>query len=157
MNAITVSSRHDLFLSVVYFGLSTIFTWLFVVTSPLYISHEQMLLSSSIAGGKWAIQIVLAIALLQNKSWVFIRNIGFVCFVGSCILLPYAVMRAFSIGPEPVYFTGSLIAAVVTMILFYYRATLQAGVKITWWFIWLICLAIAVTLQLTVVFHVIKF
>jgi len=45
-------------LFVLYFGLSTLLTWWFVVFSPLYISQKQMILSTAVAGGKWSIQVV---------------------------------------------------------------------------------------------------
>jgi len=140
-----------------YFLLSTLFTWWFVAASPLYISTEQMLLSSGIAGGKWAIQIIGALLLPGEKKWVFIRNIGRVCFIGSCILLPYVLFRNFPEVQGAPYFIGSLAVAVIVMILFYYYAVKQARVSIRWWLFWLLCLATAITLQLTVVFHVIRF
>lgn len=144
-------------LSILYFGLSTLITWWFVRLSPLYISHEQMILSTGVAGGKWGIQILAGLIFLGEKRWIFIRNIGFVCFVGSCILLPYVLFSVFQIVNDGRFFIGSLLVAVVTMIFFYHRATVRANVLIKWWYLWLICLLIAVTLQLTVVFDVITF
>jgi hypothetical protein len=139
--------------AVLWFSLSTIFTWWFVRFSSLYVNEMQMVLSSSIAGGKWAIQILAALILLDKKSWLFIRNIGFVCFAGSCILLPYVFLRIFSLAESPVFFISSLIASVLIMIVFYYRAVRNTGVNIRWWLSWLGCLAIAISLQLTVVFR----
>lgn len=144
----------DLFLALVYFVLSTLFTWWFVAVSPLYISQEQMLLSTAIAGGKWAIQILLAALFLKSTRWVFIKNIGRVCFIGSCILLPYVLLSVMNIASDANFFVGSLVASVLVMICFYYKAILQSGVDIRWWFFWLACLATAITLQLTVVFHI---
>ena len=146
--------RNQLY-TVAYFALSTLFTWWFIVVSPLYISSEQMLLSTAVAGGKWAIQIIGALLLLREKRWVFIKNIGFVCLIGSCLLLPYVILGTTDFISSAPFFVGSLIASVATMIAFYYRAIKQSGVKTTWWYFWLICLAVAVSLQLTVVFHVI--
>lgn len=142
----------NLFLFILYFGLSTVLTWWFVVLCPLYVSSEQMILSTSIAGGKWGIQILFALIFLKKKSFDFLRSIGFVCLVGSCILIPYILAAVLQISNSPGFFFGSLIACVVTMIGFYYRAVRQLGISIRWWLGWLVCLAVAITLQLTVVF-----
>ncbi len=150
----TVTSKNQ-FLAFIYFINSTFLTLWFVVMCPLYISNEQMILSTGIAGGKWAIQIAGAFFLLKEKRWMFIKNIGFVCFIGSCLLLPYIISSVARISNDARFFVGSLIVAVVAMILLYYRAVTKIEVKINWWFFWLMCLAIAVTLQLTVVFHAI--
>jgi hypothetical protein len=149
------ASAKDVIWAAVYFSLSAFFTWLFVAASPLYISKEQMMLSSAIAGGKWSLQILFAIVFLNEKTWTFIKNIGFVCFIGSCILLPYLAFRSIDLASQPKYFVGSLIVSVITMIALYFRATNKSGVKKMWWYGWLLCLVIAVSLQLTVVFHVI--
>ena len=58
----------NILLSVLYFGLSAVLTWMFVVLCPLYISQEQMLLSACIAGGKWGIQIILALLFLKENG-----------------------------------------------------------------------------------------
>lgn len=136
-----------------YFALSTIFTWWFVVVSPLYISQDQMLLSTGIAGAKWSLQILLAFLFLREKAWVFVKNIGFVCLVGSCILLPYVLFSLLNITNDPSFFLGSLIVSVLTMIVLYYRAVRRTQLPVKWFLIWLLCLATAISLQLTVVFH----
>jgi hypothetical protein len=137
----------------VYFVLSTLLTWWFVILCPVYVSNEQMILSTSIAGGKWAMQIVLALALLRSKSWLFIKEISFVCFVGSCILVPYIVLAFSGIQDAPEFFFGSLIVSVLTMIVLYYRGIKAVNISMLWWYFWLVCLCIAISLQLTVVFH----
>jgi hypothetical protein len=138
----------------VFFGLSAVLTWAFVAVSPVYLSPEQMLLSTLVAGGKWGIQIGLALALLGGRAWLFIRNIGAVCLVGSVVLVPYAVagLLGLEVGGEG--FCGSLAVAVAAMIGGYFRAVRSSGVALGWWYGWLGCLAVAVTLQLTVVFQV---
>jgi len=148
-----LTSYKNQFTAAFYFTLSALFTWWFVAVSPLYISQEQMLLSTAVAGGKWGIQILLALLFLQIKSWTFIKNIGKVCLIGSCILLPYVVLSLLNIASNATFFIASLAASVIVMIFYYYRATKQSGVEIKWWFLWLACLAIAITLQLTVVFR----
>ena len=144
---------NNLFLATLYFGLSTILTWWFVILCPLYVSTEQMLLSTTIAGGKWAIQILAGLVLLKDKAFLFLRKIGFVCLIGSCILIPYIGLALFHIYDGKEFFFGSLIVSVITMIIFYYRAVKQMGVSIKWWLGWLLCLAVAISLQLTVVFR----
>lgn len=142
---------------VLFLGLSTLLTWWFVVFSPLYISQKQMLLSTAVAGGKWGIQVLLAILFLKDLKWPFLNNIAFVCFVGSCILMPYVVFRCLGLWGATYYFTGSLVVSVLVMIAMYYRAVMKSGVDLKWWLFWLVCLAIAISLQLTVVFQVVKF
>ena len=111
-----------------------------------------MLLSTAVAGGKWAIQIIASLAFLGNNRWAFIKEIGQVCLVGSCILIPYIALSTFHITNSPKLFVGSLALAVVVMIFFYYRAVNKLDLASRWFWLWLLCLAIAVTLQLTVVF-----
>ena len=147
----------DLLLFAFYFGLSTILTWWFVVLCPLYIRDEQMLLSTGIAGGKWAIQIFLGLIFLKEKSFEFLKRIGFVCFIGSCILIPYIIFSWLGFFNGSEFFFGSLIVSVIVMIFYYYRAVKQTGLPLKWWFFWLFCLAIAISLQLTVVFKIINF
>src|SRR6187402_2449475 len=140
--------RKNQLLFLLYFALSTIITWWFVAVSPLYISQEQMLLSTTIAGGKWTLQIVLALLVLYDKTWAFLKNIGTVCLIGSCILLPYALFAQSGMSNSPQFFIGSLIASVLVMIIAYYQAVQTSGVNIKWLFFWLLCLAIAISLQL---------
>jgi len=111
-------------------------------------------LSTLIAGGKWGLQIILAFLILGKQKWFFVKNIGFVCFLGSCVLLPYILLSKMSITNDPLLFTGSIIAAVVAMIFYYYKAVKLSMVALSWWYFWLICLAVAIGLQLTIVFHV---
>lgn len=145
----------NLLIAMIYFLFSTVITWWFVVLSPLYISQQQMLLSTSIAGGKWAIQIGLGFLLLKEKRKLFLREIGYVCLIGSLLLFPYVVTAYFSIANSAQFFVGSLIVAVLTMIYLYFKAIRIMKVSLYWWLLWLLCLAIAISLQLTVVFHVI--
>lgn len=146
--------KKDVYLAILYFLLSTIITWWFVVFSPMYISQEQMLLSTAIAGGKWAIQIVLGLILLKDKAFQFVREIGLVCLIGSCVLLPYVFAAYLKLWDSPRFFVGSLAVSVLTMVYFYFRGVKRVQVPIGWWLFWLLCLACAITLQLTVVFRV---
>jgi hypothetical protein len=140
--------------AIVYFLLSTLITWWFIAESPLYTSMGQRLLSCGIAGAKWGIQIAAALLLLGTNKWAFIKNIGQACFWGSVLLLPYAAAsRLWGINGT-YFFTGSLVFSVAAMIVLYATGTKQAGAKMGWWLFWLLCLAVAVALQLTIVFHV---
>jgi hypothetical protein len=143
--------------TIVFFALSFIITGVFIEQSNMYVSQQQQILSFSIAGGKWAIQIIAAFILLKEKKWQFTRLIGLVCFAGSFILLPYCLIGGPGPGEKDHFFLISLIVSVAAMIFFFYRATRLSSVSIRWWFAWLICLAIAVSLQVFFVFEVIDF
>jgi hypothetical protein len=116
-----------------------------------------MILSTSIAGGKWMLQILGAFLFLKDRAIVFVKNIGFVCFVGSCILLPYVVSALFDLNNDPIFFFLSLAASIITMIVLYRNAALNSNVSLGWWYFWLFSLTIAVSLQLTLVFNLIQF
>jgi hypothetical protein len=138
----------------IYFTISTIITWWFIEASPLYESLQQKLLSCGIAGAKWGIQLLAAFIFLRQKKWDFVKNISITCLAGSVILLPYAVLATYWGINNYEFFTGSLMLAVAMMILLYALAVRNAQVSIRWWLAWLGCLAIAILLQLTIVFHV---
>lgn len=134
-----------------YFVLSSLITWWFIDEGKLlYLSQKTMVLSCAIASGKWGIQIAAALFFLNEKKWEFIRQIGFVCFVGSCILIPYCVFVF--IKQLYVSFAFSLIFSVLVMIIMYYKAVVKTRVGLKWFWCWLLCLAIAISLQLLVIF-----
>ncbi|MES2429893.1 MAG: hypothetical protein V4556_03090 [Bacteroidota bacterium] len=141
--------------TIFYFIIATLITWTFIQSSPLYATMQQKFLSMSVAGAKWGIQIIAAFVLLKEARWQFLNNIAFTSLVGSVILLPYAALSGnFSGDDNQNFFIGSLLLAVAVMIIMYALSVKKAGVSIYWWLGWLACLAIAITLQLTVVFHV---
>jgi hypothetical protein len=144
----------DLRQAILYFTLSTVITWWFVILSPLYSSIEQMLLSTSIAGGKWAIQLGLGLLFLKEKRYRFLREIGYVCLVGSLLLSPYVLSASLGLSNTAEFFTGSLITAVLVMIYLYFKAVRSTQIALQWWLFWLLCLATAISLQLTVVFDI---
>lgn len=157
MDSAKMKNDHLIIRAGIYFLLSTIITWLFIIKSPLYFSSRQQILSCSIAGAKWGVQIMLAAVFLPVKKWIFIERISLTCLIGSLILLPYYISAALGWNSTAVFFTGSLIVAVLVMIISYYKHVRSLAVGIKWWVFWLVCLAIAITLQLTVVFDVINF
>ena len=143
--------------AILYFFLSTVITWWFVDVCPLYSGLQQKFLSTGIAGAKWSLQIAAAFLFLNNTKWLFIKNIGATCMTGSVILLPYAILASFSSYNSATFFIVSLLIAVAVMIVLYFLNVKKSGVPIKWFWGWIICLAIAISLQLTVVFSVIKF
>jgi hypothetical protein len=149
-----MNNSTNIFLFFFYFILSTVITWWFIIVAPMYISQEQMMLSCGIAGGKWMIQVAAGYLLLGDKRWEFLKRIGFTCFIGSVILLPYSISGSMHWNNSPRFFLGSLIVAVLAMILLYYNSVRKCRISLKWWLEWLVCLAIAISLQLTVVFHV---
>ncbi|MBC7861434.1 MAG: hypothetical protein IAF38_00585 [Bacteroidia bacterium] len=148
-------NQKNLTLSFVYFTLSTAITWWFIKVCPLYISREQMLLSCGVAGGKWGIQLIAGFFLLKEKKWEFFRRIGFTCLMGSVVLIPYCAGRLFFKFSAGNFFLFSIMIAVILMIPMYFFSVKKCGISIKWWFGWLFCLATAISLQLTAVFHVI--
>jgi hypothetical protein len=153
--AAAIGNARNIVQAVVFFFLSTVITWYFIEcgSSLYHFDESKMVLSCAIAGGKWAIQILAALLLLKEKRWVFIRNIAFTCFIGSCVLLPFCITSIRNLLPQN-GFLLSLIASVCTMLIFYYNSVRSAGIPIHWFFLWLCCLAVAILLQLTVVFDV---
>jgi hypothetical protein len=122
----------DILLFFFYFLLSTLFTRWFVVLCPNYLISEQMILSTSIAGGKWMLQIIAAFLFMKDKAVSFVKNIGFVCFVGSTILLPYVISALTGFNKDPIFFFLSLVFPVVTMIVIYRNAVLKSQVAMGW-------------------------
>ncbi len=152
-----MNNSGKVYLALLYFFLSTVITWWFVDVCPIYTSLQQKLLSTGIAGAKWGLQLVAAYFFLAEKKWEFIRNIGFTCLVGSVILLPYPVATEFFKIDNVQFFAGSLIIAVLVMIALYFFSVKKSLIPIKWFWSWITCLAIAIILQLTVVFSIIKF
>ena len=152
-----MNNSKNIQLPVLYLFLSTAFTWWFVDVCPLYTGLQQKLLSTGIAGAKWGLQIGAAYFFLADKKWEFIKNMGFTCLVGSVILLPYPVAAVFFKIDNTQFFVGSLIVAVLAMIVLYFLNVQKLALPKKWFWGWIFCLAIAITLQLTVVFSVIKF
>jgi hypothetical protein len=131
------------------FALSTLITALFIRAYEGYVSHESMLLSGSIASGKWAIQIVAGVLLLGEKRWLFISELAATCLIGSLTLLPYTIFYG---GTK--FFFGSLIVAILTMGVVICLRLSRIGLSWRWKALWFILLACAVSLQLTVVFDI---
>lgn len=147
-----ILQNKNFILSFVYFLLATILSGIFIANNAwLYRSEAVMILSGSIAGAKWAIQIVAALILLREKQWLFIKRLGFVCFIGSAILFVYYIFNLLPLGRfSP--FVLSIGLSVVTMIVMYYQAVKKTGLSVAWFLGWILCLVIAILLQVFVVF-----
>lgn len=139
--------RQALEIAIAFF-LSTVITALFIRAYGGYVSQETMILSGSIAGGKWAIQIVLGWFLLGEKRWIYIRTLAITCLIGSLVLLPFAI-----ISGTTAFFFGSLLASICAMGISIVLHLKSIGFPWQWQALWFFLLSIAVTLQLTVVFH----
>ena len=132
------------------FALSTLITALFIRAYGGYVSQETMMLSGSIAGGKWAFQIILGWLLLREKRWIYIRELAVTCLIGSLVLTPFAITSGTAI-----YFFGSLLASICAMAVTVVIRLKSTGFPWQWFALWFLLLSIAVTLQLTIVFHIV--
>lgn len=139
-------------LAIIYFLFSAIITgWFIAKKFWLYEGVQLMTLSGSIAGAKWLIQIIAALILLREKRWMFIKEIGFVCLVGSAALLIYYFL------PTSWQLSSLIVSvafSVVIMIALYFKAVKKLEVSTAWFWSWIICLVAAILLQLTVVFDI---
>jgi hypothetical protein len=156
MRMLVHTDKQNIVKAIIYFFLATVISWFFIIQSPMYVSKQQQFLSGSIAGAKWAIQIIGGWQLLQGKKWLFIQKTGFTCLVGSLLLLPYCFSSFLKLNNSPAFFFASLVLAVLVMIVSYYQNVTHLDIGLHWWLLWLVCLTIAVSLQLTIVFHIIK-
>lgn len=131
------------------FALSTLITAIFIRAYGGYVSKETMILSGTIAGGKWAVQIALGWVLLREKRWIYIRELSLTCLIGSFVLLPFALSSG-----SANYFFGSLLASICAMAISIVVRLRSAGFPWQWPVLWFLILFVAVTLQLTIVFHI---
>lgn len=147
------TSKNAVF-AVSYFLLATLLTGIFLTDKFwLYSNTGAMIASGSIAAAKWLIQIGAALILLNHEKWEFIKRIARVSFIGSCILFCYNLMGFL---PLPLsgfsQFVAAIGLAVMVMIFLYYKAVKKTGLTLEWFWGWLICLIIAIILQLTCIF-----
>lgn len=140
--------------AIICFLLSAVLTGLFIAYKFwLYSGSKAMMLSGGIAAANWVIQIIAAILFLGKEKWIFIRRLGGICLVGTLLLFTYNLMNFL---PLPLGgFTQFIFAigiAVAVMTVLYYRAVKKSNLSARWFLLWLGCLAIAIFLQLMVVF-----
>jgi hypothetical protein len=148
----TESTGRSIALAILYFLFATILTlWFIARKSWLYDSVSLMGLSGAIAGAKWGVQLIAALILLNDQRWIFIKRIGLVALIGSAALMIYYALPI-SWGFSTLVI--SVAFSVLIMIGLYYRAVRQCGLSIAWFWGWIVCLVIAIALQLTVVFDV---
>ena len=146
--------KYDMAWAALWFALSTLLTGIFIANKFwLYSSVDAMMLSGSIAGAKWLVQVMAALIFLKEKKAAFLRRIGFVCFTGSVLLFVYYLFNFLSLPVSGfTQFVGSIALSVAVMIAMYYKAVLATGLSLKWFLLWLACLAVAITLQATIVF-----
>jgi multisubunit Na+/H+ antiporter MnhB subunit len=149
-----MSTQKNVGFAFLWFSLSALLTVLFIANKFwAYNSVNSMILSGCIAGAKWIIQIITGFLFLKEKKWAFVNRIGFVCFIGSTLLFLYNLLYFFSL---PIggfsQFVLSIGISVGVMILLYYKAVKKTGLSIRWFLFWLLCLGMAVFLQITLVF-----
>lgn len=138
-----------------YFVSSAFIAWWFINEAKLmYFSQNDLVLLLVIAVSKWSIQIGAALFFLNEKKWEFIRQIGFICFVGSCILIPYC-MFVF-VKQLYVSFAFSVFFSTMLMIVLYYKTVARNGLSLKWFWGWLLCMAIASSLQFILLFTILE-
>ena len=152
-NNMTAQNK-NIILSIAYFLLATIVTGIFIANKFwFYSSVNAMILSGCVAGVKWLIQILMAFFFLKELKWVFIRRLGFVCFIGSLLLFVYYIFNFLQLPLGGFsQFILSIGLSVLVMIGMYYWAVKKTGVSIAWFLGWFACLIIAIALQVFVVF-----
>lgn len=141
-------------LAIAYFLLATLLTGLFIANKFwLYNSTGAMLASGCIAAGKWMVQIVTALILLNHRKWEFIKRMAWVSLIGSGTLFSYNLMGFLHLPISGFsQFVIAIVLAVVVMIFLYYQAVKKTELQLEWFWGWIICLLVAITLQLTVIF-----
>lgn len=150
-----MQNNKNLVLASVYFLLSTVLTALFIrLNFTLYSSTNQLWLSGIIAGTKWGLQLCAAYLFLGRKKFEFMKRIGWVCLIGSILLIAIHLLATTAIADKSL-FIFTLLWSVVVMTMLYYRAVRLTGISKRWFYGWFACLTLAISLQLTVVFHVI--
>lgn len=148
------SNEKNVQLAALYFFLAIVITWYFIAWSPVYIRVNQKILSCCIAGVKWNIQMIAAVVFMDERRWLFLKNIGSTCLTGSLILVPYSVSCLMGMESGTSFFVASLAASVSVMIVSYYIHVKKMAIGFIWFAGWLLCLAIAVCLQLYLVFGI---
>ena len=148
------SNEKNVRLAALYFFLATIITWCFIEWSPVYVSMDQKILSCCIAGAKWNVQMIAAVIFMDERRWLFLKNIGITCFIGSLILIPYSISSVAGLENGTLFFISSLIVSVTVMIVSYYLTVKKMDIGLSWFAGWMVCLAIAISLQLYLVFDI---
>ncbi len=132
-----------------YFALSALLTFYFIDGKFwLYESVDDMVMSAGIAGAKWVIQIIAAIIFLRTEKWIFLKRIGFVCFIGSAALYIYYLLPFLPLSLSGFsQFVMSIFFSVIMMSVLYYRAVIKTGISLNWFGLWMFCLTVAIVMQ----------
>jgi hypothetical protein len=148
-----MNTGRSIALAGIYFLFGAVITLGFIASKAwLFDSVSLMILSASIAASKWLVHLIAVFLLPRDNRWTFIKNMGVACLSGSAALLIYYLLPI-SWG----FYTLAVSVgfSVLLMIFMYYRAVRLSQVSIYWLWSWIVCLTIAIFLQLTVVFDVI--
>jgi hypothetical protein len=137
----------------IYFSISLILTAIFILSRPIYITREQLEESLIVAGGKWVLQIILAIVLLKRRRFSFIHALGRISLFSTLFFLPFIVSSWLEIYDAPPFFLGSMAVAGFTSIYIYYLEVKRLYLSMGWWYFWLFSLALSVALQAIFVFR----
>jgi hypothetical protein len=139
--------------TITYYALATLFTSWFIATAPFTLSPSQIVLSNVVASSKWVIQIIAAFIFLGTQRGHFIKHIGFVYFIGSCLLLPFVILSYTGVSNDLNFFNVSHLLSIMIMIFLYYRAVELSQLGLMWWLVWVACQIIGILLQVTWVFR----
>jgi len=148
------SNEKNIKQAAIYFFLATVITWYFVEWSPIYMSLNQKILSCCIAGAKWNVQMIAALVLMDERRWVFLRNIGVICLIGAIILIPYSISSLAGMENGTMFFLLSLVVSVSVMMVAYYYNVKKMKIGLGWFIGWVLCLVIAVAFQSFLVFGI---
>ena len=141
---------HPLAKAIIYFLLSIVITWWFIVANPVYNTFRFKLVAMSIASLVWGIQVVGAFVFLKEKKYLFLEKAGLVCFWGSAFLL-ISVLVNFILQPGAemrLQVSGiNVLLSVVLMAVLFARFLKRLQLSYSWVILWLLCLAVAVPTQ----------
>ena len=87
------------------------------------------------------------------RNWIDVQR----ALLGLKQNISYSSKTLLKVNNDPIFFFLSLAVSAITMIVLYSNAVIKSNVSIVWWYFWLLCLAIAISLQLTMVFELIRF
>gem|GEM_PF-408837 len=148
------SNEKNIKLAAGYFFLATIIIGCFIEWSPVYVSLNQKIISCCIVGVNWNLQMIAALIFMDERRWVFLRNIGLTYLLGAIILLPYCISNLAGLENGTLFFVLSLIVSSAAMVVSYYYKVKKMKIGLGWFAGWFVCLTIAVVFQLLLVFDI---
>ncbi len=97
----------------------------------------QMLL---MAGSGWALQMLLAAALLKDKAIDYIGHLGSIMVVGTLILVPWMLFYAITASPTPYLPIASVFVSSTYMLYLHFHRVRYLGISQGWTLSWFILL-----------------